>query len=116
MFVLSSLAAGAQSLNAAEHSSMVFTDQFLAEEMVNVYPNPVIDVLNIEVHQPEDMKLTVQIRDVIGKIIYNNTTGVSEGGTYLFQVHMPNAAPGMYLYNIMDIKGDVVANGKFVKQ
>lgn len=114
LLVMSSLAVDAQALKGSE--SMVFTDQFLAGDLVSIYPNPVVDVLNIEVHQPDRRKLTVQIKNIIGKTIYNNTAGEFTSGTYLFQVHMPAAAPGMYLYTILDDKGELVANGKFVKQ
>lgn len=115
LLVLSSIAVDAQTVTAAPKNSVVFTDQFLTEEMVSIYPNPVVDVLNIEVRQPEKTKLTVLIKDVIGKTVYNGSVGEFSSGTYLFQVHMPTAAPGMYLYNILDEKGDLIANGKFVK-
>ena len=116
MMMAASLTVDAQKPVIAHANSLVFTDQFLEEQLVNVYPNPVIDVLNIEVRQADRRHLTVQIKDVIGKTIYNKTAGEFASGTYIFQVHMPAAPTGMYLYNIIDEKGTVVANGKFLKQ
>ncbi|WP_276135163.1 T9SS type A sorting domain-containing protein [Polluticoccus soli] len=115
LLVISSMAVDAQTVPAAPRDSVALTDQFVAEDLVNIYPNPVVDVVNIEIHQPEKAKLTVLIKDVIGKTVYNGSADEFTSGTYLFQVHMPTAAPGMYLYNILDEKGELIANGKFVK-
>ena len=116
MMMAGSLAVDAQTPGRAHASSMVFTDQFLEEQLVSIYPNPVIDVLNIEIRQADRRNLTVQIKNVIGKTIYNKTAGEFASGTYIFQVHMPTAPAGMYLYNIIDDRGTLVANGKFLKQ
>jgi hypothetical protein len=66
---------------------------------INVYPNPAVSVFNVEYTLPQSQKVTIQLVDVLGKVVYtvdqNGTDGVNN-----MKINVKNYASGMYSLNI----------------
>ncbi len=73
---------------------------------VKVYPNPVVDVLNIEA----DSKVsTVQVFDLTGKVVSSHALNAVKN-----QVNLSKLTPGVYVVNIQTEKG--IQSVKIVKK
>lgn len=68
----------------------------LARPIINVYPNPVADLLIVETNVPVNFELT----DVLGKVLYQSSA--------IGKVQIPFTAypPGVYYINSIDSKGN----------
>lgn len=76
------------------------------KSQVKVYPNPVVDVLNIEA----DSKVnTVQVFDLTGKVVSSHTLDSVKN-----QVNLSKLTPGVYVVNIQTEKG--IQSVKIVKK
>ena len=76
------------------------------KSQVKVYPNPVVDVLNIEA----DFKVnTVQVFDLTGKVVSSHTLDSVKN-----QVNLSKLTPGVYVVNIQTEKG--IQSVKIVKK
>jgi hypothetical protein len=64
-----------------------------------VYPNPVIDVLTYEVVSPLDTRFTIQILDMLGRVLFEKDIVALEGKSS-FTVNVDNLAAGAYITGI----------------
>jgi hypothetical protein len=78
--------------------------------LVKIYPNPVQSVLNIEFSGKNILKASINIYDVEGRLLINQS---AQGNT---QVNVRQLTPGTYLIKINDEKGGLLYSGKVVKQ
>lgn len=79
----------------------------------SLYPNPVSDVLNMDIYIKENAPLSIEVRDVVGKLIY--TTELRSGKTNeRISIDMSAQSKGMYLISIRNNKG--TSTKKIVKQ
>jgi PKD repeat protein len=76
---------------------------------VQVYPNPVIDVLKIDLGNMLSGNVLIQVMDVTGKLISSNTVN----STGLVQINTSNYLEGVYILSIQN-KGENAVY-KFVK-
>ncbi|MFN4247431.1 MAG: T9SS type A sorting domain-containing protein [Flavipsychrobacter sp.] len=76
------------------------------------YPNPVKEVLNIEVKVPQSMALQVQLVDNAGRVLYNNNLKKYNRGIVTINVNMVGYAAGIYYYRITDETGKTVSMGR----
>jgi hypothetical protein len=77
---------------------------------VNVYPNPVESVLNIELNGKMAIKKTINLYDVNGKPLLTKS---AKGD---IQIDMKQLTAGTYLIKINDEKGKELYDGKVIKQ
>lgn len=76
-------------------------------ETVGIYPNPVSDILNLNLTSKFDLNsLNVTVTDMAGKVVKNTKTGVS--------IDMSDIAQGVYTIKVTD--GKHIAVNKFIKQ
>lgn len=73
---------------------------------VSVYPNPVVDNLNFNM---SINSATVNILDITGKIV-KTITSTSKA----FNVNLGTLGNGIYFYQVVDNKNNVVATSKFI--
>jgi len=79
-----------------------------------VYPNPVIDNLNIKANLKSGTKLTLTITNIIGQQIETYALTLSKG-EHLIKVPVNNLLKGIYLINITSSDGKIKTVRKFVK-
>lgn len=84
---------------------------FINNNGIKIYPNPVHDELNIEFATAGNYSII--ITDVVGKTLYQKTIAASAGRTTLPMGQYPI---GMYLIQVADAKGSVLVKDKIIKQ
>ena len=82
----------------------------IASATLNVYPNPVQDVLNVSVIGAASAQLLVEVIDATGRLIMSQPIG-SNG-----QLATDNCSTGLYMLRLRDLSGAVLATERFVVQ
>lgn len=80
---------------------------------VSVFPNPVVDNLNLSIDAASDMSVMVSISDVSGRIIDQNTRVNATKGVTQTQINVSDLEAGMY--NIVVTYGNFIQTTTFVK-
>jgi hypothetical protein len=81
------------------------------EGAIFVFPNPVVDVLNIELSSPLQSAGRIEIISMEGKLVYAEAI---DGNAVVFQVHLSGLAKGLYLCRIKS--GLAIETTKIIKQ
>jgi hypothetical protein len=72
--------------------------EYISQNSINIYPNPVSDHLYIEYIAPKDnVKMEVRMFDLSGELIYQST----ESGSTVVNFTGLNATPGIYIVNVV---------------
>ncbi|MBL7719836.1 MAG: T9SS type A sorting domain-containing protein [Flavipsychrobacter sp.] len=79
---------------------------------IRVYPNPVTDVLQLELGSTHDI-YTLSITDMIGKSVYTGTIAAKDSRAEIPMAHLP---AGIYLLKLNDAKGNPAYIDKIMKQ
>lgn len=88
------------------------TDDFLKGK-INVYPNPVQEILNIDLSDELlSNQLSYALYDLLGKQIANGSLGVSQN----HQINVSNLATGVYLLKITDQATQASQQFKIIKE
>ena len=80
---------------------------------IKVFPNPVVDVLNIEFGVDDEENLTIDIANLEGKIIKNLYKDFVFAGLYNFSFNKANLEPGIYFIQIK-LKDNIIKNEKII--
>jgi len=88
-------------------------DEYINNNTVNVYPNPVTDVLNINLEAIKSFEATISITDVTGKTIYTSQHSFVAGANNV-AISTEAFATGNYFINIATEEGSVVK--QFIKK
>ena len=90
------------------------TDGDLGLELLNVFPNPVHDILQLEWkgYQSEDAQVTIY--DMYGRMIRSVSTGSFDTPVSVAQINVEDLEPGA-TYFIKINQGDAYCTGSFVK-
>ena len=67
---------------------------------MNIYPNPVVDVLNINFNLFESSEVSIQIYDLLGKQVLDSNKGISQSGNQDFSVNISDLNSGFYLLKL----------------
>jgi len=67
---------------------------------VNAYPNPFVDLLNVQFYLPKAGNVRVRIYDMKGAMLYDKEAGVLEEGNYSLPVYDTGLAEGVYILNL----------------
>lgn len=78
-----------------------------------IYPNPVKDQFWIRVHQAVNNRITVELTDVLGKLVLQETVTLSDHTAILNVEHLEN---GIYGIRIRDDANTIFENRKLIKQ
>jgi hypothetical protein len=91
------------------------TDKFTGRIRVKLYPNPAVnsDVLNIELGNPADSKLNVELYHMGGVLVNSSTV---EPGAIRHTIALKNNAAGFYIIRMTNAGGEVVYTDKILKQ
>ena len=67
---------------------------------LTAYPNPFTSVQNVQFNLPKAAKVSVQLFNMSGALLYNNEAGVWEEGNYSLPVNNINLVQGMYILRL----------------
>jgi len=97
-------------INSSETESLA-----LNSYEVNVYPNPIIDEINIEMYLLENATVEIALFDISGRVLYKRKFAVAPG---YINLNIPTeniiSNPGVYFYDIWT-DGELANVGKLVK-
>ncbi len=82
---------------------------------VKAYPNPVQDVLNINVSVDKPTTLLLTVTNLYGQKVYTSRAQ-SNTTTANYSVPMSNQPAGVYIYHISNEDGTTLRTGKVIKQ
>lgn len=84
-------------------------------DIVNVYPNPVINVLNVLAVSPTSERVNIVVSDVTGKVVMNKNVMLVTGDNTL-QLNVSSLGTGTYTVKMLCANGCETAITKFTKQ
>ncbi len=87
---------------------VAITDVPLDIEAINVYPNPVINNLQVAIDLKTATNLTLKLYDVSGKVLLNQKEGRVLAGQTTIALTLGDLASGIYLLGIETDKGQTV--------
>ncbi len=64
------------------------------------YPNPAINITNIEYYIPQQGIVEIQVRDIYGRIVMKLVNGYKDAGDYKIEYDVSQLGSGMYFYQI----------------
>lgn len=80
---------------------------------ISVFPNPVVDYIQINYKQEEASKYTTRLFDINGRQVFNLNKNTQNQTT---QIDMKNLANGMYLLTISDKSSNYNKSFKIIKK
>ncbi len=87
---------------------------YLANDALNIFPNPTSDLLNIQLEKVEAETLNLTIRDIKGREIFQRSYELLAGQDFSEQLSLANLVKGNYLISLS--YGNKLATKKFVVQ
>ncbi len=97
------------------YSSIINVPYLPDHFIVNVYPNPVYNVVGLRLTADRGVKLTLQVSDVAGRIAYTEDFTVKTGVQDV-RIDVARWASQVYLVKAIDAEGNVLTMQKFIKQ
>jgi len=79
---------------------------------VLVYPNPVTDVLNLQINGLNSETVAFQVFDALGKLVLQQTKSSSDR---IFQIEVTNLQTGNYYIRGYSVAGENIGEIKFIK-
>lgn len=79
---------------------------------LKVFPNPITDILNIQVDMKQSLLLNVSVTNVLGETLVSENERLNEG-TQTMQVNLNNLPTGFYFLNLSD--GESTISRKIMK-
>jgi hypothetical protein len=67
---------------------------------MNVYPNPAIDICNLNYALKESGLVSISVMDVLGKVHVNINKGIQSAGDHSETLDLSSIAPGMYIIKV----------------
>ena len=98
------------SVGEARHANA--HDEIKGDQAYSIHPNPNNGNLNIVQRKSNNLAVTIQIWDVMGKQYYNAQTNFVGN---MAAIHLNSTAPGLYILKIMDTNGGIF-DYKFIVQ
>ncbi|MGG9972478.1 SdrD B-like domain-containing protein, partial [Ferruginibacter sp. SUN002] len=84
--------------------------------IVNAYPNPFTDRIDINFQSQNSNKITIRMIDISGKAIRSMTGKINSGNNHLVVGNLSNLQAGTYILEIVDLSDNAAYRYKLVKQ
>jgi len=97
-----------------EYSNTINVVYRKKEVGLSIYPNPVKDVLNIEITKSNYSKLTVLVTDITGRTVLNKEYSMN-GRNDLIRIDVSNWNRQQYIIKVINEGGETLAIQKFIK-
>lgn len=98
---------------ANKYSIIIRTETEQQMELFKIVPNPVSGDFSLLYPSPEDGIVTIQVRDLAGRLVHTLKEGVNKGHNVIYIQSLPNWIPGVYFISVKN-KEDV-RQGKLLK-
>jgi hypothetical protein len=100
-------------VNASVNSAATSIDDVISSASLNVFPNPVGNMLHVNMDVVKSTTATFVITDVTGRQLNSNTTSLKEGTNHQ-TINTASLTPGIYFLDIQTENGNT--QKKFVKE
>jgi type IX secretion system substrate protein len=91
-----------------------FGDEFLTQKnKIEIYPNPSVDFLNVQIENSDLNKTTLVVHNIIGSKFELEIENVGEDK---YRVDVRNLPPGYYLLSVKDATSNFSKTFKFLKR
>ncbi len=92
--------------NIGIYGSLVGTDELVKVpfDIVSVYPNPAVGVLNINYFSNTTGKIEISLTTVTGQVVYTASPTVTEG-SFTHRIQTKNLVPGVYFITVKSENG-----------
>jgi len=101
---------GVRYLNFSDMGTGIASPSAAVKGILHLYPNPVTDVLNIELSATGSRPATVELLSIEGKVLYKGQFA----GTRSYQINVSQFRQGIYLCRVNN--GTSIETTKFCKQ
>jgi len=81
---------------------------------INIYPNPVRDVLNIELNRNMNSRITVVVTDIMGRTFLNKQYDMN-GQSNMIRIDASSWTRQQYIVKVISNNGETMAIQKFIK-
>jgi hypothetical protein len=95
-------------------NSITSIDENTLEKDINLFPNPVSDIINLTMNFENASDAQLEIFDAQGKIIANPSLGHKAQGEHTFSINVSNLSNGLYLLKVTS--GQSTITKRFIKQ
>lgn len=95
-------------------NSITSIDENTLEMVVNLFPNPVSDIINLTMNFENASDAQLEIFDAKGKMIANPSLGYKVQGEHTVSINVSNLSNGLYLLKITS--GQSTITKRFIKQ
>jgi hypothetical protein len=82
-------------------------------KIVNLFPNPANSTVSVNIISPVNITGTVEIRDVVGRVVYSQKTELVKGSR-IFKIDIANLESGTYYFTI--VNGNTKLTKVFIKE
>lgn len=79
--------------------------EYDAGSSLSVYPNPASDILYLDFSNTSSQQITLEVYNLIGKKVIENTELEAVGGKNLFVINTSDWNPGSYIVSVKDAAG-----------
>ena len=106
-------------LKIVEHGSVirysVVVRTISSDELtaLRVVPNPVIGNFSLAYQSAEKDRVTIQIRDITGRLVHTLKEDVNKGQNVIYIQNLPNWNSGVYFISVQNKEG--IKQAKFIK-
>ncbi|MCZ2222453.1 MAG: T9SS type A sorting domain-containing protein [Chitinophagales bacterium] len=102
---------------SAYYSSIILLKNLLSNQphIVNVFPNPVKNILQTTLYLPQPNKVQFSINDLAGKIVLLNTMNLQEGEVST-EMNISALSKGIYILKVVSSNGILIGIQKIVKE
>ncbi|MBT3423760.1 MAG: T9SS type A sorting domain-containing protein [Bacteroidetes bacterium] len=99
------------SLTSAEvnHIYTSIKEQYVVQDQLNVYPNPVQDAFTIDFSASLQNQLSFELYNSLGQQVRNEALGM--GNAKIYRKAEPN---GVYFYKVFDSEQELIGSGKLI--
>lgn len=91
------------------------TEESVDRKMLNLYPNPAVNIVNVPLNLKGRMDVTITVRDINGKLVRNIKLDKVSQDTENVELNVGNLPSGTYLVTLVKGTSEVIS-GKLVKQ
>lgn len=93
-------------------TSVTGIEDVLATESFNLFPNPTVGSLNIEIELLSTQDVTIDVYDMVGKVVFSQDFGTMSAGYTMETLDVSELNTGVYLMNV-NVGGNSIMS-KFV--
>ncbi len=99
-----------------KYSSIVSVSTNLNTTGISILENPIYNTLTVNFNSPSAQMVTARLFDITGKQVSSDTWSVSAGNSRQIFSNVSGLLQGMYILSIRNSAGEVLFNGKVIKQ